>query len=152
MFRVIVFFSLITSALANTKLDALVSAAKSFSAAIQQQLATVQSNPASADFARNTIAYAQAKTAYFAALREEMPELIDIATGRQPRPSQLDKIAAVLSSADEKQKTVAEQKTIMFLKRFSGKPNVKKAEVEFERAQEVEQTFHKDFQWQDFAS
>jgi hypothetical protein len=80
-----------------------------------------------ADFARNTIAYAQAKTAYFTALREEMPELINIATGRQPRPLQLDKIAAVFSSTDEKQKMVAEQKTMMFLKRFSGNPNVKKA-------------------------
>jgi hypothetical protein len=28
----------------------------------------------------------RAKTAYFTALREEMPELIDTATGREPRP------------------------------------------------------------------
>ena len=152
MHRTIVFLGLVTSAFAGVTLDALVNAAGNLSVAIQQQLATVQRDPVPADFARSTIAYAQAKTAYFAALREEMPELINIATGRQPRPLQLDKLDAMFSSTGEKQKMVAEQKTMMFLKRFSGNPNVKKAELEFERAQEVEQAFHKDFEWQDFTS
>ena len=152
MFRAVIFFSLAVSAFANPTLDQLVDAATNLSVAIQRQLASVQRDPRPADFARNTIAYAQAKTAYFTALREEMPELINIATGRQPRPLQLDKIAAVFSSTGEKQKMVAEQRTMMFLKRFSRNPNVKKAEVEFERAQEVEQAFHKDFARQDFAS
>ena len=152
MFRAVIFFSLAVSAFANPTLDQLVDAATNLSVAIQRQLASVQRDPLPADFARNTIAYAQAKTAYFTALREEMPELINIATGRQPRPLQLDKIAAVFSSTGEKQKMVAEQRTMMFLKRFSRNPNVKKAEVEFERAQEVEQAFHKDFARQDFAS
>jgi len=126
MFRAVIFFSLAVSAFANPTLDQLVDAATNLSVAIQRQLASVQRDPLPADFARNTIAYAQAKTAYFTALREEMPELINIATGRQPRPLQLDKIAAVFSSTGEKQKMVAEQKTMMFLKRFSGNPNVKK--------------------------
>jgi|SRR6516162_575094 len=49
---------------------------------------------APADFAEKTVAYARAKTAYFTVLREEMPELISIATGREPRPPALDKFAA----------------------------------------------------------
>ena len=40
MFRMLVFFGLITPAFASQTLDALVSAAANFSAAIQQQLAT----------------------------------------------------------------------------------------------------------------
>ena len=101
MHRTIVFLGLVTPAFAGVTLDALVNAAGNLSVAIQQQLATVQRDPVPADFARSTLAYAQAKTAYFAALREEMPELINIATGRQPRPLQLDKLAAVFSSTGE---------------------------------------------------
>ena len=67
--------SLAVSAFANPTLDQLVDAATNLSVAIQQQLATVQRDPVPADFARSTIAYAQAKTAYFAALREEMARI-----------------------------------------------------------------------------
>ena len=75
-----------------------------------------------------------------------MPELINIATGRQARPPELDKFAI----SDEKQEKVADQKTMMFLKRFSRNPNVEKARQEFESAQKVEEQFHKDFAWQNF--
>ena len=46
----------------------------------------VQIDPAPAEFAGKTVAYAEAKVAYFTALRNEMPELINIASGKEPRP------------------------------------------------------------------
>jgi hypothetical protein len=54
-----------------------------------QQLVMVQNDPAPAEFAEKTVAYAEAKTAYFTALRDEMPELINTATRRKLRPLQL---------------------------------------------------------------
>ena len=86
MFRAIIFLALITAALASEKLDALVNAAASFSATIQQQLETLQSDPSPAEFAEKTIDYAEAKTAYFNALQAELPELTKIATGKEARP------------------------------------------------------------------
>ena len=84
MLRTLVFFSLITSAHAN--LDNLVNAAQSFAAAIDQQITTDQSDPAPSEFAEKTVAYAAAKISYYSALRGAMPELTNIATGREPRP------------------------------------------------------------------
>jgi hypothetical protein len=37
------------------------------------------------------------------------------------------------------------------LKRFAANPDVEKARAEFDRAQKVEEKFHKDFDGQDFA-
>jgi hypothetical protein len=108
----------------------------------QQQLEVVQNNPSPARLAEKTVEYAKAKTAYCQALRAAMPELINIATGRQARPPELDKFAAIFAIAGEKQETVADQKTVIFLKRFLPNPDVEKAEVEFERAQKVEEPFH----------
>ena len=48
---------------------------------------------APAEFAEKTVAYAEAKVAYFRALRDEMPELLNIASGKEPRPLQLDRFA-----------------------------------------------------------
>ena len=90
-----------------------------------------------------TVSSAKAKTAYYNALRAEMP---DIATGRQPRPSDLDKFPAAFSADAEKQEKTAEEETSILLERFSdGNPDVKKAKAEFERAQEVEERFLYDF-------
>jgi len=93
MFRAIVFIGLITSAFASATLDVLVNAAASFSAPIQQQLEMLQSNPSPAEFAGKTIDYAEAKEAYFDALRVEVPELVKIATGKEARPPELDTFA-----------------------------------------------------------
>ena len=143
VFRMLVFFGLMAPAFASQTLDALVSAAANFSAAIQQQLATIQSNPSPARLAEKTIEYAQAKTAYCQALRAAMPELINIATGRQARPPELDKFATAFAISDEKQEKVADQKTMTFLKRFSRNPNVEKARQDFESAQKVEEQFQR---------
>jgi hypothetical protein len=45
----------------------------SFSATIQQRLEMLQSNPAPAEVAEKTIDYAEAKEAYFKALRGRCP-------------------------------------------------------------------------------
>jgi len=50
---------------------------------------TVQNDPLLAEFVEKTIAYAEAKTA----LREAMPELINIATGKESRPVQLEEVS-----------------------------------------------------------
>ena len=150
MFRAIVFFGLITSALASATLDVLVNAAASFSATIQQQLEMLQSDPSPAELAEKTIDYAEAKTAYFKALRAEVPELMKIATGKEARPPELDTFAAAFAVAGEDQEKAADKETLVLLKRFSGNPDVEKAKAEFERAQKVEERFHKDFDGVDF--
>jgi hypothetical protein len=150
MFRAIVFFGLTTAALASEKLDVLVNAAASFSATIQQQLETLQSDPSPAELAEKTIDYAEAKTAYFNALRAELPELMKIATGKEARPPEVDTFAAAFAVAGEDQEQAADKETLVLLKRFSGNPDIEKAKAEFERAQKVEERFHKDFDGVDF--
>jgi hypothetical protein len=85
MLRTLVFLSLITSAYAN--LDNLGNASQSFAAAIDQQTAKDQNDPSPTDFAEKTIAYADAKISYYQALRAAIPELTNVATGREPRPN-----------------------------------------------------------------
>jgi hypothetical protein len=152
MFRAIVFFGLATLAFASETLDALVTAAASFSAAIQQQLEMLQSDPSPAELAEKTIDYADAKAAYFESLRAELPELIKIATGKEERPLEVDTFAAAFAIAGEEQEKLAHQETLVLLKRFALYPDVKKAMVKFQRAQKVEQAFHKEFDGLDINS
>ena len=146
----IAFFTFATSVFAGERLNALVTAARDFSVAIQEQLAAVQGDISPAELVERTVSYAKAKTAYFNALRAEVPEMTDIATGRQPRPSDLDKFPAAFSVAGEKQEKAADQETLTLLQRFSDIPGVEKARAEFGRAQEVEERFHHDFDGVDF--
>jgi hypothetical protein len=67
-------FALLAPALAGASLDGLVNASAALSAAILQQLVTVQGAPSAAELAEKTIAYAGAKTAYYEALRAAAPE------------------------------------------------------------------------------
>ena len=141
----VIFLGLAAPALAGATLDALVNAAARYSAAIGQQLVMVQNDPASAEFAEKTVAYAGAKTVYLTALRKEMPELINTATRRKLRPLQLDNFIVTFSLASEKPQKLAEEKTRVLLEHFSGNPDVDEARAEFERAQKIEETSHKDF-------
>ena len=143
-------FALATSVFASERLTALVTAAQDFSVAIQEQLAAIQGYISPAELVERMVSYAKAKTAYFNALRSEMPEITDIATGRQPRPSDLDKFPAAFTVAGEKQEKAADQETLILLQRFSGNPGVEKARAEFGRAQETEERFHHDFDGVDF--
>ena len=133
MFRAIVFFGLITLAFASATLDVLVNAAASF---LGYDPAMPQSDPEPAELAK--------------ALREELPELMNIAKGRKASPPELDTFAAAFAVAGEKQEVIADQETLVLLKRFSRNPDIEKARMEFERAQKVEQRFHKDFEGLDF--
>jgi hypothetical protein len=47
-----------------------------------------------------------------------MPELMKIATGKEERPAELDTFAAAFAVAGEKQEMVADQETLVLLKRF----------------------------------
>jgi hypothetical protein len=88
----------------------------------------------------------------FKALREELPELVKIAAGKEERPPELDTFAAAFAVAGENQEKVADEETRVLLQRFSGNPDIVKARVEFEHAQEAEERFHKDFEGLDFTS
>jgi hypothetical protein len=101
MFRTLVFFGLITSAFAGESLDALLHASRGFSTAIQQQILAIARGPSLIEFVAKTIVYADAKTAYFNALREAAPELMNIATGREVRPPELDTMAEVFVVSGE---------------------------------------------------
>src|SRR5262249_43024224 len=61
------------------------------------------------------------------------------------RPPALDKFAAAFSIAGEPQQKAADEKTRALLEHFSGDTDVKKARAKSEQAQEIEQTFRKDF-------
>jgi hypothetical protein len=50
----------------------------------------LRSNPSPADLAEMSIDCAEAKEAYFKALRAEVPELMKIAMGKKARPPELD--------------------------------------------------------------
>jgi hypothetical protein len=86
----------------------------------------------------------QRKIAYFSALRTAAPELTNIATRRQARPPELDRLAEAFSLAGEKQEMVADQRTRALLERSVGNSEVEKARTEFERAQKVEEQFHRN--------
>jgi hypothetical protein len=70
--------------------------------------------------------------------------------GKEARSPELDTFATAFALAGEKQETVADEKTSALLKRFAGNPDVEKARGEFDHAQKVEESFHRDFDRQDF--
>jgi hypothetical protein len=78
--------------------------------------------------------------------------MMKFAAGREARPPELDTFAAAFAVAGEKQEMVADQQTLVLLKRFPRNPSIEKARVEFDRAQKVEEQFHKDFDGVDFTS
>jgi hypothetical protein len=145
MLRAFLFLCLASAALGSEKLDVLVNAAASFSATIQQQLETLQSDPSPEEIADKTVDYSEAKMAYFNALSAEMPEAMTIAKGEATRHSELDLFAAAFAVADEDQEKTADNETAVLLKQYSGNPDVEKAKVEFRRAKAVEEKFHRDY-------
>jgi hypothetical protein len=99
VFRLTIFFALVTSVFAAGTLDALVDAAQGFSLAILLQIAAVQNITTPTELAEKTISYATAKTVYYEAFRAAMPELTDIATGKKPRPPEVDRFFQSFSIA-----------------------------------------------------
>jgi hypothetical protein len=138
-------FTLATSAFAIPNLDVLINAAASFSATINQQLQMLHSNPSAATFAQKTIDYAEAKAAYFEALRAALPILTSATSTEEERSPEIDKFAAALAVAREEQHKTADNQTLALFARFPHDARTEKARAEFERAQKAEQSFRKDF-------
>jgi hypothetical protein len=145
VFRLTVFFALITSVFAAETLGALVNAAEGFALDIQQQIAAVQSITTPTELAEKTILYAAAKTTYYEALRAAAPELMDIASGKKPRPPEVDQFAQAFSVAGEKQEKVADEATVALLTKLPFNSDLEKAKAAFSQAQSVEERFNHDF-------
>jgi creatinine amidohydrolase/Fe(II)-dependent formamide hydrolase-like protein len=152
VFRLTVFFAVVTSVFAGGTLDALVNAAQGFAIAIQQQIAAVQSITTPPELAEKTISYAAAKTAYYEALRAAAPELTDLATGKKPRPPEVDQFAQSFSVAGDKQEKVVDEATAVLLSKLPLNSDVEKAKAAFDQAQSVEEKFHHDFDGVDFTT
>jgi hypothetical protein len=150
VFRLTVFFAVVTSVFAAGTLGALVIAAQGFALAIQQQIAAVQSITTPTELAEKTILYAAAKTTYYEALRAAAPELTDIATGKKPRPPEVDQFAQAFSVAGEKQETVADQATAALLTKLPFNSDLEKAKAAFNQAQAVDAQFQRDINGVDF--
>jgi hypothetical protein len=151
MLRLFLFLGIVTTTLASVTLDALDNAAQRFSIAIDQQWTIAQSDPSPATLVENTIAYASAKISYYTALRAAMPELANIATGREPRPPQGDKFRGAFEPAGLRE-IAAEKATEVLLQWYGALPDVQKAAAQFDQAHKIKERFVKDFQGQDFAA
>jgi len=91
------------------------------------------SNASAEEFAKKTIDYAMAKTAYFEALRAAMPELMRNAIAEKKSP-QLETFTSAFT-AGEKQQEEAEQKAEAVFQRLPSSPDIEHARLEFEHAQ-----------------
>ena len=144
MFRAILVSALISSALGEENLNVLVNAASSFTATIAQQLQMLAHNAPAREFAKKTIDYSEAKTAYFEALSAAMPEISKNAT-QQDRSTELDTFVAALAIAGGEQTAEADEKTRERFKEYPPSPQLEQAREEFEHAQKVEEKFHQDY-------
>jgi hypothetical protein len=73
------------------------------------------------------VAYADAKISYYTELRVAMPELTNIAMGREPRPQEVDRFRDAFQPAGEIREIAADNETVALIERFSGDPEVQKA-------------------------
>ncbi len=76
---------------------------------------------------------------------------MDIAIGQEAPPPELDTMANVFAIPGERQEIVADKETFALLEQFALDPDVQKARAALDRAQIVEEQFHKDFDGIDFA-
>jgi hypothetical protein len=145
IFRLTVFFAIAASAFAAGALTPLVIAAEGYAIAIQQQIAIIQSVTTPVELAAKTISYAAAKTAYYDALKAAVPELTDVATGKEPRPPEVDQFARAFSAGGEKQAAVADEATAALLTKLPYNADLEKAKMAFSQALSVQAQFHHDF-------
>jgi hypothetical protein len=149
MLRLVLFLGIVTAALASETLDAVVTAAQGFVAAMDHQITVVRSDPSPAYLAESTIAYARAKIFYYSAFREAMPEITSFVTGGEPWPPQAAKFRDVFDPGGKIRKGAAEDETAALLKQYSALPDVQKAAAEFDLAKGIEEQFLKEFEGQD---
>ena len=68
----------------------------------------------------------------------------------EKKSPQLEAFTSAFAVAGEKQQEEAEQDTETGLQRMPSSPDIERARLEFERAQTVEEGFHKDFDGLDY--
>ena len=119
--------------------------------AAQAQAAILVSHPAPKDFAAATIAYAVAKERYYSVLRSKMPLLIDMGRRRAPATAEIKEFQDVFNKFGDEQEQRVAKATAEILQRLENEQGIAPAEKEFERAQEVERSFDKDFDGLDSA-
>lgn len=127
------------------ELGTLTSAARDFVSAAKAQAAILVSHPAPKDFAASTIAYAVAKERYFTVLRSKMPIFIGMGLKRMPATLEIREFQEVFNQFGTEQEQRVAKATAEMLQRFENDQVIVPAEREFERAQEVERAFEKDF-------
>jgi hypothetical protein len=136
---------LLPSMIFASDLKDLVSASNDFEVEMIAHGHVLEQNPSATELAASTLKYAKAKERYFVELRKSVPILIDMATGKAPKTPEIDKIREIFSGYGEAQEKRLEAATVSMLKARDQDAEVSKAEVEFNRAQKVEDQFHKDF-------
>ena len=81
-----------------------------------------------------------------------MPELANIATGREHQPPDVGKLRDAFDPAGALREIAAEKATEALLRRYGAIPDVQKAAAEFNQAHKIEERFVKDFEGQEFAA
>ena len=143
--RTFLLYCLLTSAIYAGDLRGLVSASKDFEVELIEHEYVLERNPSASELAASTLKYARAKERYFVELRKSVPTIIDMATGKTPKTPEIEKIREIFSGYGEAQQKQLEAATASMLKQLGRDPEVSKAEIEFNRVQNVEDQFHKDF-------
>ena len=88
-------------------------------------------------------------TAYFKALRDAAPELMKIATAKEARPPELDKVRGGVLDRWRKRAKAADEETLVLLKGFPGILILRRRRRN-SSVLKVEEKFHKDFDGVDF--
>jgi hypothetical protein len=127
------------------RLKDLVSASNDFEVDMIEHEQVLERNPSTTELAASTLKYAKAKERYFVELRNSVPTLIDMTTGKTPKTPEVDKIREIFSGYGETQAKQLEAATVSMLKQRDGDAEVLKAEIEFNRVQKVEDQYHRDF-------
>ena len=122
-----------------------------FMNAAKVQAAILVSHPSPKDFAAATIAYAVAKERYYTVLRSKMPILIDMGLKRMPATAEIKEFQDVFNQFGDEQEQRVAKATAEMLQRLENDQGIGPAEKKFERAQEVERSFDKDFDGLDSA-
>jgi len=100
---------LLPSTIFAAGLQDLVSASNDFEVEMIEHEHVLEQNPSATELAASTLKYAKAKERYFAELRNSVPTLVDMATGKTPK---VDKIREIFSGYGEAQGRQIEAATV----------------------------------------
>jgi hypothetical protein len=78
-------------------------------------------------------------------LRNSVPTLIDMATGRATKTPEVERLREIFSGYGETREKQLEAATVSMLKQHEDDAVVSRAEIEFYRVQRTEDQFHKGF-------